>query len=236
MNWILIVVEVILILVALAAGITIGYLFKQNQVEKERLGQRDEAERILKTAQDKAQEIEIKARDEAIEIHQKAENELIRRRNELSREEDRLQKRREELDARLDRVEKREQALNKRQSIMDKRANEIDRLHAQQMEELQRIAEMNTEQARDLLLAEVEKTARSDMARIIRQVEYEAREEGENKARKIISAAIQRVASEQVGEITTNTVEIPSEEMKGRIIGRNGRNIHALRSRLQASM
>jgi ribonucrease Y len=227
MNWILIVVEVILILVALAAGITIGYLFKQNQVEKERLGQRDEAERILKTAQDKAQEIEIKARDEAIEIHQKAENELIRRRNELSREEDRLQKRREELDARLDRVEKREQALNKRQSIMDKRANEIDRLHAQQMEELQRIAEMNTEQARDLLLAEVEKTARSDMARIIRQVEYEAREEGENKARKIISAAIQRVASEQVGEITTNTVEIPSEEMKGRIIGRNGRNIHA---------
>lgn len=227
MNWLLIIVEVVLILIALAAGVAIGFLFKQNQVEKERLAQRDEAERILKTAHEKAQELEIKARDEAIEIHQKAETEIIRRRNELNREDDRLQKRREELDTRLDRLEKREQALNKRQSIMDKRANEIDKLHSQQMEELQRIASMNTDEARTQLLAEVEKTARSDMARIIRQVEYEAREEGENRARKIISAAIQRVASEQVAEITTNSVEIPSEEMKGRIIGRNGRNIHA---------
>jgi ribonucrease Y len=95
------------------------------------------------------------------------------------------------------------------------------------MEELQRVSQLTLEEARAILLADVEKEARSDMARIMRQVEAEAREEGENKARKIIAAAIQRVASEHVAEVTTSVVTIPSEEMKGRIIGRNGRNIHA---------
>jgi ribonuclease Y len=138
-----------------------------------------------------------------------------------------LQKRREELDIRTDRLEKREQALNKRQSAVDKRANEIDKLYAQEMEELQRIANMTPEEAKAVLLAEVEKEARSDMARIIRQIEAEAREEGESRARKLITAAIQRVASEHVSEVSTSVVPLPSDEMKGRIIGRNGRNIHA---------
>ena len=158
---------------------------------------------------------------------QKAETDNERKRSELIKEEDRLQKRREELDNRLDRLEKREQALNKRQSIVDKRANEIEKLHSQQMEELQRISQMTIEEARSILLADVEKESRADMARVIRQVEMEAREEGENRARKLIAAAIQRVASDHVVEVTTSVVEIPSDEMKGRIIGRNGRNIHA---------
>jgi ribonuclease Y len=160
-------------------------------------------------------------------MHKKAENEALRRRNELNREEDRIQKRREELDQRLDRLEKREQALNKRQSAVDKRANDIEKLYSDEMEELQRISQMSTEEARGILLAEVEKDSRSDMARIIRQIEMEAKEEGEARARKIITTAIQRVASEHVAEVTTSVVNIPSEEMKGRIIGRNGRNIHA---------
>src|SRR4030042_1761145 len=95
------------------------------------------------------------------------------------------------------------------------------------MEELQRISQMTPEEARGILLAEVEKDARSDMARIIRQGEAEAQEEGDRRAREIITTAIQRVASEHVAEVTTSTVTIPSDEMKGRIIGRNGRNIHA---------
>jgi len=227
MNGNYLIIAVILLPVFLAAGIAIGYLFKQNQVEKERLEQRDQGEQLLKEAQEKAKQIEIKARDQAMEIHQKADTELNRRRTEINREEDRLQKRRDELDARVDRLEKREQALNKRQSAIDRRANEIDKVYSDQMEELQRISVLTMEEARNVLLEEVEKTSRVDMARIIRQVEQEAREEGENRARKIISAAIQRVASEQVAEITTSSVEIPSEEMKGRIIGRNGRNIHA---------
>lgn len=220
---------ILLISVTAAAGIGlfIGYTIKQNQVAKAQLEQKAEAERLLEEAKEQASLMEIEARDQALEVLKKAEAEAERRRAELNKEEDRLLRRREELDNRLDRLEKREQVLNKRQSTVDKRANEIERLYTQQLEELQRISQMTVEEARGLLLENVEKDTRADMARIIRQIEQEAREEGENRARKLIAAAIQRVASEYVVEVTTSVVEIPSDEMKGRIIGRNGRNIHA---------
>jgi ribonuclease Y len=125
----------------------------------------------------------------------------------------------------MERLGQREQMLNKRQSAIDKRANEIEKLYSDQMLELQRIAEMSKEQAREVLLQEVEKEARNDMARIIRQIEAEARVEGEKRAREIIADAIQRVASEHVSEVTTSVVSLPNDEMKGRIVGRNGRNI-----------
>jgi ribonuclease Y len=227
MNGVILWVLLLLIPVALILGAVIGYLIKQNQVAKEMQHQAEKAGNILEQAKEQARQMEIQARDRALEVHQKAELEINRRRSELSKEEDRLQKRREELDVRMDRLEKREQNLNKRQSALDKRVNEIERLHEQEMEELQRISQMSIEDARNHLLAEVEKEARMDMARVIRQIEAEAREEGENRARKLIAAAIQRVASDHVTEITTSVVPLPSDEMKGRIIGRNGRNIHA---------
>jgi ribonuclease Y len=226
-NNILLILELIFIPVALVLGSVIGYMYKQSQVEKIQLAKKDEAERTLHSAKEEARLLGIKARDEALNVIQKAEGDLNRRRSELTREEDRLQKRREELDIRLDRLEKREQNINKRQSQLDKRANEIEKMYSDEQAELQRIAQMSVEEARGILLASVEKEARSDMARIIRQVESEAREEGENRARKLIAAAIQRVASDQVAEVATSVVQIPSDEMKGRIIGRNGRNIHA---------
>jgi ribonuclease Y len=221
--WILI----ISIPVALVLGGVIGFLYKQNRVEKEQLLQKDEAERVLEEAKEQASNMEIQARDQALRVLQKAEIEAERKRGEMNREEDRLRKWREEIDNRLDRLDKREQILNKRQSSMDKRANEIEKLHEQEMEELQRISQMTAEEARTTLLADVEKESRSDMARLIRQIEMEAREEGEARARNLIASAIQRVASDHVVEVTTSIVEIPSDEMKGRIIGRNGRNIHA---------
>jgi ribonuclease Y len=227
MNGILSWVLLLLIPIGLVIGIAVGYYLKQNQVEKAQRLQKDEANRILEAAQERVREIELQARDAAIEIKQKAENELARRRTELSREEDRIQKRRDELDNRFDRIEKREQNINKRQSAIDKRANEIENLHEEQVAELQRISQLTTEDARQILLDEVEKDARSDMARIIRQVEAEAKEEGEMRARKLITSAIQRVASEHVVDVTTSVVPLPSDDMKGRIIGRNGRNIHA---------
>lgn len=213
--------------IALVIGIIVGYFIKQSQIEREELHRKSEAEKLLNQAREKAREVEIQARDRALEILKKAESEAERRRTEIMREEDRLQKRREELDMRLDRLEKREQNLNKRQSSIDKRANEIEKLYEQQLEELQRVSQMTLEEARQKLLADVEKEARAEMARIIRQIETEAREEGEKKARKLITTAIQRVASEHVAEVTTSIVEIPNDEMKGRIIGRNGRNIQA---------
>jgi ribonuclease Y len=212
---------------ALALGIGIGYAIKNTQVSRALQKEREEAETILSLAREEARNLELQAKDKALEVRQAADAEIARRRTELNREEDRLQKRREENDARADRLEKREQALNKRQSAIDKRANDLDKMYDQEMEELQRISEMSREEAREILLAEVEKEARSDMARVIRHVEAEAREEGERRARKLIASAIQRVASEHVSEVTTSFVPLPSDEMKGRIIGRNGRNIHA---------
>jgi ribonuclease Y len=214
-------------ILALLIGLGIGYFIKQTLVERELQRQKIEADRILREAKEKATALELQAKNQALETRQAAEGEVVRRRNELNREEDRLQKRREEMDQRSDRLEKREQAINKRQSALDKRANDIEKLYSDEMEELQRISQMSIEQARAMLLAEVEKDARNDMAKIIRQIESEAREEGERRARSIITTAIQRVASEHVSEVTTSVVSLPADEMKGRIIGRNGRNIHA---------
>lgn len=116
----------------------------------------------------------------ALELRQDADAEISRRRSKLSNEEDRLQQRREELDIRTEKLEKRENSLNKRQGLIDRRSNEIDKLHSQELEELQRVSQMTTNEAREILLAEVEKEARADMVRVIRQIEAEAREEGEN--------------------------------------------------------
>jgi ribonucrease Y len=214
-------------LVFLLLGIAIGYAIRQFILMKELEKNRGEGEQILLKAHEEAQEILRQAKDEAFKLRQTTESELSRRRNDLNREEDRLMKRLQDLENRSDRLEKREQALNKRQSAVDKRANEVEKLYEDEIEELTRIAQMSIEDARNHLLVEVEKEARNDMARIIRQVEGEAREEGERRARSLIATAIQRVASEHVSEVTTSTVSIPSDEMKGRIIGRNGRNIHA---------
>jgi ribonuclease Y len=189
--------------------------------------QTDKASGMVAAAQEKARTIEIEAKDKSIRIQQEAERDAGRRRSELSREEDRLQNRRTELDSRVDKLEQREQLINKRQSALDRRANEIEKMAAQQLVELQRVSEMSVEEARTVLLSEAEKEARSDMARIIRQIEAEARSEGEKRAREIIADAIQRVASDHVSEITTSVITLPNEEMKGRIVGRNGRNIRA---------
>jgi len=212
---------------ALVVGLAVGYFFNRYLSEKAQRQQREKADKILQEAKAQAQAIEIQARDNALKSTQAAEAEIGRLRSELNREEERLQKRRSELDLRVERLEQREQTVNKRQSAVDRRFNEIENLHKQQMDELQKIAQMSTDEARAILLNEVEKESRNDMARIIRQIEAEAREEGERRARKLIADAIQRVASDHVAEVATSLVPLPNEEMKGRIVGRNGRNIRA---------
>jgi ribonuclease Y len=218
---------VIIAVIALAGGLGIGYALFYFIARQEKTRLQMKAENVIIEAEEKAKDIELQAKDKALQIRQQADAEVTRRRTDISREEDRLTKRREELDNRTDRLEKREVALNKRQSAVDKRSNEIEKMYEDQLSELEHISQMSQEDARVMLLSEVEKDARGDMARIIRQVEAEAQEDGERRAREIITTAIQRVASDHVSEVTTSTVSIPSDEMKGRIIGRNGRNIHA---------
>jgi ribonuclease Y len=204
-------------------------VFFLNRYYSERLkkDRQNQADSIIGNAKENAKTIELEAKDNAIKILKNAEEEITRRRNENLKEEERLHKRRSEIDNRIERLELREQTINKRQSLIDKRSNEIEKMYAQQLGELQRIAQMSVEEAREILLQEAEKEGRSDMARIIRQIEAEARAEGEKRAREIVADAIQRVASEHVNEVTTSIVILPNEEMKGRIVGRNGRNIRA---------
>jgi ribonuclease Y len=215
------------IAISLVAGAVIGYLLRQLQIERAVRGRMVEAERMIDEAQAQTKEIELKARDQALRIRDEAEGEISRKRAELSKEDERLQQRRAENDRRLDQLEKREQTLNKRQSAVDRRSNELDERLAEILVELERVSSMTREEAKNQLLQEVERESRADMVRIIRQIEEEAQAEGDKRARHLIADAIQRVASDHVSEITVSAVSLPSDDMKGRIIGRNGRNIRA---------
>jgi ribonuclease Y len=124
-------------------------------------------------------------------------------------------------------MEKRELHVNKRQQRLERRQAQLTELETERKEELQKIAALTEEEAKQLLLEAVEAEARQDMARIMREIEDEAREMGEERARELVSLAIQRVASEHVSEVTISVVPLPSDDMKGRIIGRSGRNIRA---------
>jgi ribonuclease Y len=217
----------VIAILALIAGGAAGYFFHRYQVEQNRKNQLERADNILKGANEQARLIESQSRENATKIIQAAESEIKERRIELNKDTERLDKRRSELDSRVDKLEQREQNINKRQSQVDKRANEMDKIYEEQTKKLEFVAQMTQEDAKKELFASVEKEARGDMARIIRQIEAEAREEGEKRARKLIADAIQRVASEHVAEVTRAVVLLPSEEMKGRIVGRNGRNIKA---------
>ncbi|HMZ07530.1 MAG TPA: Rnase Y domain-containing protein, partial [Anaerolineales bacterium] len=216
MNLIILLIDVL----ALIIGVAAGYLFHRYQVERATKAKQDRADDIVKAAQTQANMIVKGAQDNATKIIQAAESEIKERRVELNRDTERLEKRRSEVDSRFDKIEQREQNLNRRQSQIDKRHNEAEKLFEEQMKKLEEIAQMTQDEARKDLFAAVEKEARGDMARIIRQIEAEAREEGEKRARKLIADAIQRVASEHVAEVTRAVVTLPSEEMKGRIVGR----------------
>ena len=214
-------------LIALGLGIAIGYFIKKIRVEQAEKAKQGKADDIVKAAQTQANMIVKGAQDNATKIISTAESEIKERRIELNKDTERLEKRRSEVDSRFDKIEQREQNLNKRQSTVDRRSNEIEKLYDDQKKKLEQVAQLTQDEARKELFDAVEKEARGDMARIIRQIETEAREEGEKRARKLIADAIQRVASEHVAEVTRAVVNLPSEEMKGRIVGRNGRNIKA---------
>lgn len=217
----------LIIVVDVAAVGGVAYFVIRHLMKKFHREQEARADNVILMANEKSRRIELEAKDKAIKYMQEAESEAMRRRQEIAKEEERLQKRRADLDHRMERLEQREQMINKRQSTLDRRSNEVEKMYAQQMAELQRIAQMSEEDARAVVLAEAEKEGRQDMARIIRQIEAEARAEGDKRAREIIADAIQRVASDHVAEVTTSVVTLPNEEMKGRIVGRNGRNIRA---------
>lgn len=223
--------EIVLLLIGLVVGAgagIAGYTYYQNsQGKNRRVLAEEEARNIVSRAQEQAQSVVQEADGKARAQLEEADETVQRRRRELDKEDERLQRRREDLDKRYERLELREQNLNKRQSRLDKQQADLQKLEVERAEELQRIAQMTIDEARAELMTLAETEARNDMARIIRQVEAEAREEADTRAREVISMAVQRLASEHVSEIAVSVVPLPSDEMKGRIIGRNGRNIRA---------
>jgi ribonuclease Y len=216
-----------IVFAALVLSVALAYFLSRVIGKKTIQSAEEEARRIIEEAEGQARDIVLSAKDEAVQARDKAEEEINRWRENLRREEERIQARREKLDQRQESMDKRTQRLNKRQSALDKQRNEVHDLQKQQVEALERIAALSREEAKQELLAAVEEETRQDMARVIREIEQEAKEEGERKAQKILTVAIQRMAGEHVAEMTVTSVDLPSDDMKGRIIGRGGRNIRA---------
>ncbi len=223
-----IIVAIIGAAIGIAIGALVGYYYFRYRSRVLLQGAEQRAERIVADAETKAKETLYQAREEVIKQKNEAEGEIKQRERDLRQEETLLQRRRTRLDERFEQLDKRERQLSQRQSSLDKRYNQLETLEKERLVELERVANMSQEEAKDLLLQTVEQDARQDMARLIRGVEAEAQEEAERRAREIVTGAIQRIASDQVSEVAVSTVPLPSDDMKGRIIGRQGRNIRAL--------
>ncbi len=191
-----------------------------------------EAERIRKeaarAAEQKKKEALLEAKDEIHRYRNEAERELKDRRIEVQRQERHVQQKEEALDRKVENCEKKEEALTKKQKEIDDRLRDVNDLKKSQFEMLERISELTKEQAREYLLSQLTDELTHDKALKILEIENQLKDEADQKARFIISHAIQRVAADQVAESTVSVVPLPSDEMKGRIIGREGRNIRAI--------
>ena len=214
--------------VALVAGYVIGttrnkqYFAELSRVEKE------DSERKLMELQMQQHEALHEARDETARFRAAMEKDNAERRAELQRQERRLQQKEESLERKIEALEQRERKLVGRERSLEQAQEELEVIKREQLKELERIAQLSEEQAKEVLLTRIEDQVRAEAARRIRTIEEEAREEADARAREIITLAIQRCASDQVAEAVVSVVPLPNDEMKGRIIGREGRNIRAL--------
>ena len=223
---------IIIGVVALLAGLAAGYVYRKNIAEK-KIGRAEETVvKLIEDAQKKAEAIRketvLEAKEEVHKLRNEFDKETKERRNEQAKLERRLLQREESLDKKNDAVEQKEQQLDRKLKDISKTKEDISKLRDQQIEQLERIADLTSDQAKGLLLEKVESEARHDMAVMLRDIEFKAKDEAEKKARNILSLAIQRCAADHVAETTISVVALPNDEMKGRIIGREGRNIRAL--------
>ena len=219
-------------LIALAVGLVAGYLYRKNGMEK-KIGQTEEfvanmLEDATHKAEEKKKEAVLEAKEEIIRLKSELDKEVRDRRNEVSRLERRVNQREEAFDKKLDNLEAREEALNDKYREAERLEAEANEMHEQQKQELERIAGMTSDEAKQILIDRVQKDAYHDAAVMVREVEAKAKEEADKRARDIVSLAIQKCAADHVAETTVSVVALPNDDMKGRIIGREGRNIRTL--------
>ncbi len=218
---------VLALIAGLAGGAGIGIWWASNGANSLVQRKAAEARLLLEEARSQQKEILLQAKDEALRIRAEAEAELRESRQSLQKQEERLQRKEENIDRKLEGIERRERLIQQRERQTEQLAQEAERLRQQQAQELERISQLSRDEARSIILAEVERETREEAARRIRELEQRTKEEADKIARKVIGLAIQRCASDYVAEMTVSTVNLPSEELKGRIIGREGRNIRA---------
>ncbi len=229
------------VLVGLLAGAGLAYQYLRPRYAERQRQAETEAQLVLDRAQAQAKELTLQARDQALKARTDAEAELRTLRQSLQKQEERihqtteriqqaeerLTRGQEKVDRKLDDLERREGRITQRERQSERLHREAEELKQVQLTELERIGSLTEDQARGIVLQKVEDQTRDDAARLMRQIEMEAKEEADKRARKILGMAIQRLASDYVAEITVSTVPLPAEELKGRIIGREGRNIRA---------
>ena len=203
---------------------------KYRQEEETKIGNAEEKARkiiddALKDAEEKKRESLIEVKEETIKAKNELDRELKERRNEISRSERRIQQKEENIDKKTEAIERREQSLTQREANLNQKRDEVEKLSVQRVQELERISGLSSDQAKEFLLKTVEEEVKHEAAMKIKEAELRAKEEADKKAKEYVVTAIQRCAADHVSETTISVVQLPSDEMKGRIIGREGRNI-----------
>lgn len=212
---------------ALVVGVVLGYFVRQVLATKSIKNLEERSKKIIDRAKEEEKEILIQAKDKAFEMREKAEEEYKDRQKKIDDLELSLRKREESVDVRAERLERDRTQLEEKENQIGKTREELKDLRDKQLESLQRISALSKDEAKKVLLEMVEKEEKDEVIRIIKATEKEAKEGADEEARKIVATVIGRIASDTASESTVSTVSLPSDEMKGRIIGREGRNIQA---------
>jgi ribonucrease Y len=222
------VIAAVVALLAIAIGFVAGLVARTLWASHEVRTAHDKAARIVAEARAQQKELILQAKDEQVRLAREAEEDARAKRNDLSTLERRLLQRDEQLDQRSDMLEERDRKLMLREREIDEARAELAHARQEQITALERVSQMSADEARQLLIEEVREEAEHEAVKLARAIERKAREEAEEKARDVVITAIQRVMVDHTAEMTVSVVPLPSDEMKGRIIGREGRNIRAL--------
>ena len=220
------------VLISLAIGVLLGIVYRKKVAESKINSAEEESKKIVSMAKIEAENLKkakiIEAKEEIVNSRNELDQEIKERRGEIQRQEKRLIQKEENLERRAENYEKKEENLNQKEKELEEERQKIEELHSQELKELQRIASLSKEDAKNILLREVEKDITAEKAAIIREANQKAKDDAKKNARELLTYAVQKCAADHSQETTVSIVALPSDEMKGRIIGREGRNIKAL--------
>ena len=219
-------------LISIAIGVVVGMQLRKKIAESKIDGAEKEAKRLVDLAKVEAENMRkeeiIKAKEEIMNNRKELDQEIKERRSEVQKQESRIMQKEENLDKRSENLEKKEKDLDREYQSLENQKNEVNELYEKQVQELQRVASLSREEAKEQLLAQVDKEITAEKAKILRELNQKAKEDANKNAKEIITYAVQKCAADHTSETTVSIVNLPNDEMKGRIIGREGRNIKAL--------